>query len=1118
MVPTREGESLVPTVRLLHATRLLAQHGKLVRAQVEGPPEKALALFESEKLPQQGVVVEDGAVELDDSGSLILTIQNYGLAPICLEEGLVLGRLQPGEVLPRREEGMSVREPAEIERRSTQPEDTPLAEVSIATVTVERQRQLLEAVHIDEMDLPSEQCVQLCSLLEEYADVFALNSSELGYTDLVSHTIDTNGHPPIRQAQRRIPFALREKVEGMVEEVLERGVVQLSKSPWASPVVLVAKKDGTTRFCVDYQRLNASTKLDVFPLPRIDDSLDLLAHSQYFTTLDLASGYWQVGMDDDSREKTAFVTHSGLFEFLVMPFGLCNAPATFQRLMETVLAGLARDRCLVYIDDILVVGKTYEEHLENLCLVLARLRQAGLRLKPTKCCFLQRQVEYLGYVVSGQGISADPQKVYAYPVPADLRSLRSFLGLASYYRRFVAGFSKVAGPLFTLIRKDSPFVWSPACQEAFDALKRILTEAPVLAFPDFSKEFLLETDASGAGLGAVLAQKQNDGGVRPIAFASRTLQPPERNYGITELEGLGVVWAVKHFRHYLYGHHCKVFTDHEALKSLLNTPQPSGKLARWGLALQELDLEIHYRPGRVNQNADALSRSPVTDPHSLLNPSEVIATISAPETSAKEGDATLGEKQRSDPQLRRIIDYLTQGVLPQDHHQARELALSKSQYKMIDDVLYYIRPDKTLRVIPPTSDREKLFQEAHEGAFGGHLRGAKIHSELFKHYWWPSMRTEILKWCRGCLVCASRRIGQQERPPLAPIPVAGPFDKVGVDVLQLPKSYDGNRYAVVFVDYLTKWPEVFATADQSALTIAKLLVEHVISRHGVPAEVLSDRGASFLSNLMQEVCRLMGIKKVNTTAHHPQTDGLVERYNRTLIDMLAKTVDKSGQNWDTRLPYVLFAYRASKQESTRESPFYPLYGRDPRLPTEAALSTPLTRAYIDTDDYKTELTLNFTEAWDLSRQQVEKAQRQQKRFYDRRSRKPTFRVGDRVFLYMPAAKTGQAYKFARPYHGPYRVLEVVGCDASVVHVDQPQDTPLFVAIDRLRHCPDKISPGATWPPLPTSKRGRSKATPPEPEPDDLSADGQPEEQSEWTGRGRLEVRRGTCSDWICLIW
>ena len=248
-------------------------------------------------------------------------------------------------------------------------------------------------------------------------------------------------------------------------------------------------------------------------------------------------------------------------------------------------------------------------------------------------------------MVSGQVISADPKvdAVRDYPVPADLRSLRSFLGLASYYRRFVAGFSKVAGP--TLTHKDAPFVWSPACQEAFDELKCILTEAPVLAFPDFSREFLLETDASGAALGAVLSQKQDDGGVRPFAFASWTLKPLERNDGITELEGFGVVWAVKHFRHYLYGHHCKVFTDHEALKSLLNTPQPSGKLARWGLALQELDLKIHYCPGRVNQNADAPSRSSVTDPHPLPSPSEVIAAISTPEASAKEGTPPSGRNR-----------------------------------------------------------------------------------------------------------------------------------------------------------------------------------------------------------------------------------------------------------------------------------------------------------------------------------------------------------------------------------------------------------------------------------------------------------------------------------------
>jgi hypothetical protein len=342
-------------------------------------------------------------------------------------------------------------------------------------------------------------------------------------------------------------------------------------------------------FCVEYRRLNSITKLDELPLPRIDDTLDILAGAKYFTTLDLASGYWQVAMDPAASEKTAFTTYSGLYEFRRMPFGLANAPATFQRLTELVLAGLARTSCLVYLDDVLVIGSTLEEHNRNLRKVLERIRQAGLRLKPKKCKFSQRSVTYVGHVVAADGVATDPQKLEAvrdYPVPVDVKSLRSFLGLASYYRRFVPGFSKVAGPLHALTKKDVKFVWGPKCQSSFEELKRLLTNAPVLAFPDFSRRFLLETDASGAGLGTVLAQEQSDGAVRPIAYASRSLGKHEKNYGITELEALGVVWAVKHCRAYLFGHSCVVYTDHEALKFLLNTPQPSGKLARWGLALQ----------------------------------------------------------------------------------------------------------------------------------------------------------------------------------------------------------------------------------------------------------------------------------------------------------------------------------------------------------------------------------------------------------------------------------------------------------------------------------------------------------------------------------------------------
>ena len=912
--------------------------------------------------------------------------------------------------------------------------------------------------------------------------MFALDQSELGSTDVVTHSVDTGDHPPIRQQPRRVPFVLRGRIAEMVDDMLERGVIQPSRSPWASPVVLVAKKDGSTRFCVDYRKLNAATKMDVYPLPRIDDSLDLLAHTKYFSTLDLASGYWQVKMDEASREKTAFTTHVGLYEFHVMPFGLCNAPATFQRLMEDVLAGLVRDQCIVYLDDILVIGTTFQEHLENLQKVFERLHLAGLRLKPTKCHLGRQQVEYLGYIVSEAGLAADPRKVVAvksFPEPVDLTSLRSFLGLASYYRRFIPQFSAVAQPLYALTRKDVPFVWTQACQGALDRLKQLMTEAPVLAFPDFEKDFILETDASGVGLGAVLSQKQGDGLQRPVAFASRTLQSPEKNYGVSEMEALGVVWAVKHFRPYLYGHRCEVITDHKALKALLNTPQPSGKLARWGMALQELDLTITYRPGRKNEKADALSRYPLPQDRVITDdpPRVIAATTPVRDRDPASSQDHLGDRQRADPELAEIVHYLEEGTLPTDDKKARLLVLNKPQYTMVDQVLYHIATDKTLRIVPPQADRRKLFEGVHEGVFGGHLRDAKVYGTLSKHYWWPTMRADVVAWCRSCLTCATRRVGQATKPMLTPIPVAGPFDRVGVDVVQLPKSQNGNKYAIVFVDYLTKWPEVFATKDQTALTIAQLLVEHVIVRHGVPAELLSDRGAAFLSGLMQEVYSLMGIHKANTTAYHPQTDGLVERFNRTLIDMLAKTVEPGGRDWDTRLPYVLFAYRASLQQSTAESPFFLLYGRDPRLPTEAALSPPQERYPIDVDDYKSEVVTKMSDAWELACKNICKAQSQQKKQHDRSSRPADFKVGDRVFVYMPAAKSTKAHKFARPFYGPYRVVETCTNGVEVRPVDAPQTTPIRVALNRVRFCPTQLA-DEFWPSRSKPTKQGAKTTSP----------------------------------------
>lgn len=565
---TQEGTQLITgVVQLLQTTKVPAGYKKIVRGQVQKTAEGQAMMLFTPSIEGPGVTLADGVIDCRGEECATLIIENHGTEKLRLKKGTVLGFLEavddpasPEEPLTGVERafgwedngkgkasdvlGDALRDCTVVDSASSRRLNDPPGEQSEAAVNClggnmqDRSAKLLERLRLDSTPLTPEEKTQLRTLLETYADVFALDPSELGTSSIIRHSIKTGEHSPIRQPLRRMPFTLRPQVDKLVQEMLAQGVIQPSSSPWASPVVLVRKKDSTMRFCVDYRCLNRVTKLDKYPLSRIDDTLDVLAGAKYFTTLDLASGYWQVAMEPSSVEKTVFTTYSGLYEFHRMPFGLVNAPATFQRLMEHVLAGLARSKCLVYLDDVLVIGSTWEEHNKNLREVFERIRQAGLRLKPKKCKFAQESVVYLGHVITKEGIATDPEKITAvryYPVPTDVRSLRSFLGLASNYRRFVPGFSKVAGPLHALTKKDALYIWGPECQLSFEELKHLLTTAPVLVFPEFTRSFILETDASIAGLGAVLAQEQSDSTKRPIAYASRSLLKHEKNYGISEL-------------------------------------------------------------------------------------------------------------------------------------------------------------------------------------------------------------------------------------------------------------------------------------------------------------------------------------------------------------------------------------------------------------------------------------------------------------------------------------------------------------------------------------------------------------------------------------------------------
>ena len=925
---------------------------------------------------------------------------------------------------------------------------------------------LFEVLALERGTLTEEQFHDLKKMVANNSDVFALEDTELGHTDLVKHHVDTGSSAPIKQPICRVPFFFRDKIAAMVDEMEGLGVIRRSSSAWSSPVVLIPKKDGSYRFCIDYRKLNSVTKKDVYPLPRIDDILDTLSGAKFFSTLDLAAGYWQIELDPDTSAKSAFISHRGLHEFVRMPFGMCNAPATFQRLMEVVLSGILWKHCFVYIDDVLVCSQTFEEHLTHLREVLLRLCQAGLRLNTKKCLFLREEVPYLGHVVTRNGIKLDPaktEKIQNYPVPRDVSQLRQLLGLASYYRRFVPEFAKIASPLHSLLKKDAVFEWTPECECAVGRLKEALTQAPVLAYPRFDSKhpFVLETDASPKGLGAVLAQEQEDGKVHPIAFASRSLTAAEQNYAITELETLGLVWAAKLFRPYILGRRCVVFTDHAACTSLLTAKNPSSKLVRWAMAIQELDLDIRHRSGRSNRVADALSRNPVEVSRVLMFES-VRSNVAVDSSKTADvvptsltAEVDIANLQHQDPQLSDVLRYLEEGSLPSDDRLARRLVLEQESFEVVDGVLFNVHPDPTAadqwRLAVPQCLRETLLKEYHVGKFAGHFAERKIYATMSRRYWWKGMRADVRRFCRRCLVCASRKgTGRKKRPPLQSVAVGGPFEMVGVDVLQLPLSHQGHQYAVVFQDYLTKWPEVFAVADQKAETIARLLVEHVVVRHGVPGQLLSDRAPNFLSALIQELCKLLGTTKVNTSGYHPQCDGLVEKFNSTLINMLSKNVEKYGRDWDAHLPYLLFAYRVAVQDSTNFSPFYLLYGCEPVLPTERALSQPRTVYQVDFPDYCTELVAHLSDAWAAAQANIKTAQKNQRVQYDRKSSESKLKVGDRVMVYFPSSIQGKAWKFARPYFGPYYVVSLTPTNAEVRLVDRPNDGTLFVALERLR--------------------------------------------------------------------
>jgi hypothetical protein len=972
-----------------------------------------------------GVLVGKALVNTEHPhGKVPLRLCNLNKEPQLIPAGTVIGLLQSVKVID-----CQLDSPQE-----TESDMDPLLE-KLLSDTVE--------------NLDTEQQKVVKDLLIKHQGAFMKEDKKLGRSDLIPHDINTGDATPIKQRAYRLPFHKKEEVDKQVKDMLENEVIVPSSSPWAAPIVLVEKKDGSQHFCIDFRRLNDVTKKDAYPLPRIDDSLDILSGSKFFSTLDLASGYWQCGLTDDAKEKTAFTTGTGLFQFEVLPFGLCNAPSTFERLMERILAGLHWKTCLIYLDDVIVFSQTFEEHVERLGEVFEKLSQSNLKLKPQKCNLFREEVGYLGHVVSAQGVQTDPakiQKVKDWPAPTSLTEVRSFVGLCSYYRKFVRNFSDIASPLFQLTKKNTRFFWSSDCQAAFETLKEALIGSSVLAFPDFEKPFLLDTDASDLGVGSVLSQVYEDG-ERVIAYFSTTHSPQEANYSVTRKELVAVIKSVKHFRHYLYGRKFRLRTDHGSLRWLHNFKQPTGQVARWIEFLSSYEYDIVFRPGNKHKNADAMSRYP------SLNAIHVQGW-------------TLGEireAQKSDPVISVLLGWLENGrerpVFDSVLTESREVKALWAQWDQLvlnHGVVYRvwadtIGPNRELLLVPETF-KTNILRQAHDAVIGGHMGVQKTLCKVKQSLYWIGLRKAVTYWVRSCKICQARKKPVPPyRAPMVNSHVSEPLERVAIDVLgPLPLTVRGNRYIVVLADYFTRWTEAYAVPNQEAETLARRIIDEFIVRFGVPRSIHTDKGANFESRLFSEICKLLGIRKTRTTAYHAQSDGLVERFNQTLESMLSSCVRIDQSDWDLQLPLVMMAYRCSEHVTTGLSPNKMMFGRENNIPltlmAEPPPGTPLSPI-----EFVNRIQEQMLKSFGTIREHVKTEQKRQKVGYDARVRGNKYDVGDEVWLFTPRRRKGISPKLQRFWGGPYIVEKRL---SDVTYVIGKADTRVkqIVHFNRLKPC------------------------------------------------------------------
>ena len=991
----------------------------------------------------------------DGSNRVTVVLRNNTWDWLEIQKGIPITQMVAANEIPKVTNLLSAEEPKE------QPTLTE----------AERQDLLLEKLDLTGLEAwPEDQVERAHSLLKEYHDIFSLEKCDMGHTKAAKHKIvlkdpDT---PPFKERFHRIPSPQLDEVCAHLKMMLDAGVIWPSNSPWCNAVVLVRKKDGSLCFCIDFRKLNSLTVKDSHPLPCICETLESLAGAAHYSTFDMNSGFWQVPMDEESKQYTAFTLGSmGLYECESMPFGLCNAPPTFQRLMLNCLAELNLTYCLIYLDDVIIFSWTEEEHLERMRVVFDHLHEHGLKLKPSKCDVFKTEINYLAHV-SKKGVLPSKKNLEAIaecPPPDTYTKVKSFVGIVGHYRRFIKGFANIATPLYDLTSRENKDKKSehldlpPEAREAFDRLKAACLQVPILSFPDFSKPFLLETDASGKGLGAVLSQKQSDGRYHPIVYASRIMNETEQRYHSNKQEFLALKWAVtEQFHEYPspYGKNRNEFvvcTDNNPLTYIFSTANLDAAGQRWVAHLTSYNFALEYQKGKDNTVADflnhmddRLTEGKVQDYLSKIPYPGVKAVLDNAITPlvdrAEQGvqpnpdcqnacwEETLDARparlattnvtdwkleQKEDPVLYQVVKHqkasretFKEALLKlTDQKATTAYVKAKEQLIMKNGLLY--RQSKqgpieetVFQFVVPQIHRSAALDGCHrEAAHQGQHRSLSLMQERF---WWPGMARDLRNHIKKC-GCCRKFEAAPPIAPLKPLTCSGPGELLHVDFTSIEETVPLQqepviRNVMVMQDHFSKYVVAYVVKDQTARTAAETLRNGYFRLFGTPAYLISDQGKAFTGHLITNLCELYGVQKLRTSPYHAQTNGQVERMNQTIICMIGKLEQDKKAHWSEHLPEMLSAYNGTRSAVTGYSPYFLLFGRKARMPVDYLFPT------LHDSPHQTKMEVSvmamqkrLKEAFAVARHLTSQEAAKQRRYYDRKAGAVALQPGDVVMVH-----------------------------------------------------------------------------------------------------------------------